>query len=768
MPKRPKKPEPPPPVERRDRQLAAVVAILSGVYAAKSVDEICKFACGWASELFGFASVTILLEESDGEHVRVAGAAGETRLAVGKRFEIASMPIYRKARATGVPVIERDMARLRKKWTILSELHQKGVRSLAVIPLGPSTRIRGVLGMAARNSDDIDDDLVGVLVDIGRAIDVAIEKAELVESMRRQVEDTARVRDVSAEIAGMLSLEPLLDRVASGLAAVANASQAFIMLYEPAVDALVGVASTEPREAMRNNVRRDVKHERSLAVEAWRTRKAIVVEDASKDPRVNRRLVRLYGEKSLLAIPLLVGEKAIGAVMLGEQRRRRRSFTPDEIARSQTVANQAALAIENARTHDAAIRARDRAELLLEVVRVTGGGVMNPREFLSTIAERIYTLTGASWCAIAIPDDSERAIADVVHHGSPPELRAALEKLVGRRFDSYPTGRRVLEEERGFVIEDVVRARLFSRRLARTYRIRSLLIVPVRTQCALLAIFALGYWDYWPEQMKLSAEEIALAEGVARQVALALTNARAFDEIARQQRALDRLTARMLGAQEEERRRIARELHDGVNQQLAAATLFLERLVGRARRGGGAATLADVGPDLGRVSQAIGEVIREIRRLCIGLRPLELDHLGFAAAVRAFGRTFAERTGIEVAVELGQDLPRLDAAVEINLYRIVQEALANVARHARARRVEVRVRLEGARVALTIEDDGCGFEPRRVERRREAERGLGLLTMAERARLLCGELKVRSGDGEGTRIEVTAPIGASQVAAAQT
>jgi signal transduction histidine kinase len=735
--------------DRKSRELAALVGILSAVNAARSVGAICKVACEWTSELFDLAGTAILLAEPGSRGLRVAAAAGPAPVAPGPRGVVARTPLYERMLETCGPAIGRGRAEPAGRRGA-----KKAPRALALVPIGTSRRIRGALALALPRAEDFGDDALGILVDIARSVDIAIEKAELVESLRRQIQDTAVVRDASAELTGTLSLGPLLQRVAASLVRVVNVTQAFILLYDPTQDALVGVASTEPLESVRALVRIPASgRERSLALEAWRTRASIAVEDASRDRRVSRRLVRFYGEKSLLAIPLVSGEEAIGAVMLADQRQMRR-FLPEEIARAQTLANQAALAIENARRHEQALRERDRAEVLLDVARTTSG-TLNLRECLKRVVERLYALSNVSWCAIATPDASGQELADMVHHGSPPELERALARLLGRRLDSFAEGRHLLEAERPFIVEDVVRARLVPRRVAREFNLRSLLLVPVRSHGALVAVMALGYLGVRADEPRIDRDEIALAEGVARTVALAVANARAFGEIARQERTLDMLTSRIITAQEEERRRLARELHDGVNQSLTAVTLFLERLVRRAAKAGGPS--AAVEKDLVEVSGAIGDAIREIRRLCGGLRPLELEHLGFSAALRAFARTFVERSGIDLEIEIPERLPALAPAAEINLYRIVQEALSNVAQHARARRAAVRVAASDGRVRVVVQDDGCGFDQRHVARRGDEERGLGLLAMSERAHLLGGELEVRSSPGRGTRIEVSVP-----------
>jgi signal transduction histidine kinase len=747
--------------DRKVLELEALVAILSAVSAARGVGPTCQVAADRVAELLGFAGVAIYIESRGGAELKVAAVAGRTTLEIARRFELPDTALYRRIQRTGEIFCERRLGKNPLTRPYARALEASGFRGIVAVPLGPAGRIRGVLTIGAARPDDIDADTLRLLSDIGRSLGIAIEKAELVESMRRQLADTQLVRDVSAEVAGTLALGPLFQRVARSLARLIDVPQCFVLLHQPETAELAMVASNDPRWWLKKEVRLPVEGVRSSAVEAWRTRKTIAIPDCAKDPRVHRGLVRIYREKSLLAVPLIAGDQAIGVLMLAESRYHR-NFQPDEIARVETVANHAALAIDNARRHQEAIRVRDRAELLLDVVRAASASV-GLRECLETIASRLVRLSGAAQCVIAIPDEAAQRIVDVVHYGLTAGLRDVVGVLVGRHIEDWPMAERWREARRPIVIEDVSKERILSRKTALRYGLRAVLLVPVRSeregQGRLVALVALAYA---PEAARATEEEVELADAVARQVALSVANARAFDEIARQQRALDLLSARMIGAQEDERRRIARDLHDGVSQALSGIKLMLERLqkrigapVGAAGEGG---PPLDPAKELARAAQALGDTVREIRRLCMDLRPLQLDHLGFAATVRWYAKAFAERTGIAVSIAIGEDIPVLTPEMEINLYRIVQEALSNVSRHARARRAEVRVSSAGGRLEVLVADDGCGFDPARVERREDRERGMGILTMGERAHLLGGEVRIRSREGRGTRVEVSVPI----------
>ena len=199
-----------------------------------------------------------------------------------------------------------------------------------------------------------------------------------------------------------------------------------------------------------------------------------------------------------------------------------------------------------------------------------------------------------------------------------------------------------------------------------------------------------------------------------------------------------------LRAQEEERRRLARDLHDEVNQALTAILLRLQAVSQDAP--------ADVAGELGEVRKLVNQAMDELLRLARELRPTALDDHGLYPAIEGQVRRFSTQTGIDADLRTHGLPAELDADREIAVFRVAQEALANVARHAGASTVAVdlaRVGEDG--IELTVRDDGCGFTPA------GASNGLGLNGMAERARLVGGELDIDSRPGAGTAVSLRVP-----------
>ncbi len=204
-------------------------------------------------------------------------------------------------------------------------------------------------------------------------------------------------------------------------------------------------------------------------------------------------------------------------------------------------------------------------------------------------------------------------------------------------------------------------------------------------------------------------------------------------------------------AQEEERRRLARDLHDEVNQALTAILLRLEALAQD--------TPPERAPEVAELKRLVNQAMDELLNLARQLRPSALDDHGLVPAVETQLKRFSARTGIEVRLGTDGDPDTLPDVVQTAIYRVAQEALTNVTRHAGATVVELELEEQGGDAELRVRDDGSGFDPSTATRGTQEGHtgGLGLIGMAERARLVGGELDVRSAPGGGTTITLRVP-----------
>lgn len=222
-----------------------------------------------------------------------------------------------------------------------------------------------------------------------------------------------------------------------------------------------------------------------------------------------------------------------------------------------------------------------------------------------------------------------------------------------------------------------------------------------------------------------------------------------LDKLADSQKRLGALTAKVVAAQEEERKRLSRELHDGTAQAITSILLALSTIK-RSR---------DMDEVMRRVEEAeaiTNNVAEEIRRMSLELRPLMLDELGLVPALQWYTRQSRKVMKTDLEFHSKGLKERLPSTIEIALYRLVQEAITNIAKHAEAKHASVTLEGHDHSVVVTIEDDGQGFDLQNTMRARE--RGLGLFGMQERVSVVGGTLKIDSQPGAGTRIVAEIPL----------
>lgn len=229
------------------------------------------------------------------------------------------------------------------------------------------------------------------------------------------------------------------------------------------------------------------------------------------------------------------------------------------------------------------------------------------------------------------------------------------------------------------------------------------------------------------------------------------TNALRESEAAlrRSHQELQALTGRLLAAKEEENSRLARELHDTISQRLAALGMDVSAVQQQL-----AISSPPMSDRLRLMGEEIGRLAQDIHRLSRQLHPSILEHLGLMAALRAESAAFSSQHGIGAELVPASVPDSLPGEIAMSLYRIAQESLWNVAKHAGARQVRLAVSQANGELVLAVEDDGRGFEPERVK----GQGGLGLVSMEERARLVGGRFRVESQPGKGTRVEVRVPV----------
>jgi len=246
--------------------------------------------------------------------------------------------------------------------------------------------------------------------------------------------------------------------------------------------------------------------------------------------------------------------------------------------------------------------------------------------------------------------------------------------------------------------------------------------------------------------------ERELMRAMADRSALAIDRMQMTDALRERESRIAELSAHLLRVQEEERKHISRELHDETGQGLMVTRLYLGMLEASLRSRSSQVKIQEA-------LAVVDRTIEGLRRMIARLSPLVLQELGLVAAIRKEAKDLSKNTGVKTRVILPDELGRFGPEAETAIYRVVQEALHNVAKHAQAKSVTLQVAREQGVIKLLVEDDGIGFTQKGVSR----GRSFGLAGMRERIAALGGALRLRSSKGRGTRIEVTVPDAAAVV-----
>ena len=456
--------------------------------------------------------------------------------------------------------------------------------------------------------------------------------------------------------------------------------------------------------------------------------KPLRLADLTQDPRSVGFPANHPPMRTFLGVPILLRGVAYGNLYLTEKARGEEFDSEDEELVT-LLAAQAAVAIENARLYESATRWSRQLESLNEV----GNALVTETELeplLRLICERLRTLLEARLVSVALPFGADGLRFAAAAGDGADGLEQLTTTLHGSKNG------RVLERRRSERIDSMIDDPEVDQEVARRLRFRAGLFVPLIARDRGIGVIAVH--DKLVGDGRFSDDDLRLAETFASRAAVAVDLS---------QRVARDALRRVVSAQELERRRLARELHDETGQALTSVLLGLKSVEE-------AASPEEMRAASAELRELVVQTLQDVRRLAVELRPRALDDFGLVPALERLTSSLTEHTGIAVDFESALGDERLPSELETALYRIVQESLTNVVKHARATRSSVLVARRETAVVVVIEDDGQGFDAERTR-----GDGLGLLGMRERAELVDGVLTIESGENGGTTIlaEVPAP-----------
>jgi signal transduction histidine kinase len=557
------------------------------------------------------------------------------------------------------------------------------------------------------------------------AADLRIGHNDLMDTRTERVGRLRALVEAGIALSSELSLDALLQRIVDSAAELTGARYCALGVIDQSGQALERFLTTGVDEETRAAIG-DLPRGRGILGVLIREAKSLRLHDIAADPRSVGFPRHHPPMKSFLGVPILLRGVAYGNLYLSEKEDGG-DFTEEDEELTLLLAAQAAVAIENARLYESSTRWLRQLESLNEI----GNALASELELeplLTLVAERLQELVAARLVLIALPTGDELRVVAAAGDSTFGVVGMTLE------FGGSKAGR-VLERGRSERIDSVLEDTEIDQAAARRLGVNSALFVPLLVRGRGIGVMIAH--DKSGSRPAFTDDDLRLAETLAARAAIAVDLSERVSQDA---------VRRVVDAQELERKRLARELHDETGQALTSILLGLKPLE------------LSVGSDEAReavseLRELVVQTLQDVRRLAVELRPSALDDFGLVPAIERLADTFRERSGMEVDVEVQIGDERLPGPVETTLYRIVQEALTNIAKHAGARHVSIILARKNGAIAALVEDDGAGFDASA-----EADGGLGLVGMRERVRLVGGVLRIESTPGSGTTLLAEVPV----------
>jgi signal transduction histidine kinase len=532
--------------------------------------------------------------------------------------------------------------------------------------------------------------------------------------------------DATMAIGSELSFESLLQRLVTTAADLTGARYAALGVIDPTGRELERFLTSGIDEETHQAIG-ELPRGRGILGALIKEATPLRLHDLTDDPRSVGFPANHPPMHTFLGVPIMLRGVAYGNFYLTEKADGE-DFSDEDQEIVSLLAGQAAVAIENARLYEATSQWSKQLESLNEV----GNALATETDLgrlLDLVARRLRELLDARLVAVMLPAGAdELRFAAVAGEGGDAFLGTTLPRGSSKTGRVYDRGR---SERSDSVLDDPE----VSRDVIRGFGVRTGLWVPLVVRSETIGVIAVH--DKLSADARFTDNDLRLAETFASRAAVAVDLS---------QRIARDVLRRIVDAQELERRRLARELHDETGQALSSILLGLKALDDKVESDAAREGVAEV-------RELVVATLHDVRRLAIELRPKVLDDFGLVPAVERLTESFGGQTGIGIRFESSLADERLPTEVETALFRIIQESLTNIVKHARARNISiVLARKPGAAVAV-IEDDGQGFDPSSVR-----DGGFGLEGMRERVGLLDGRLQIESAEGAGTTLIAEVPL----------
>ena len=362
---------------------------------------------------------------------------------------------------------------------------------------------------------------------------------------------------------------------------------------------------------------------------------------------------------------------------------------------------------------------------------------------MNAATERVRNGMSTDACGIFLSDDRELTLTLAAHQGMPANVLPSIQRITYSEL--FPNASKAPASPSDLAWHSACRT-VLNERLAWD----SVLCIPLQAEGKMLgSLFVANQ-----REKHFTTEDETLLSTLGWQIAVTVINARLYETVKNKEKERAKLLHQIITAQEEERKRIARELHDETRQALSALILGLDTVdTARAADPSEAAAIQQSNKAIAR------QILEDIRRITADLRPSLLDDMGLVPAVTRYAKNRLNPLGIMLRFDVDNLKGyRLPSDLEIVLFRIIQEAISNIIRHAHASVVTIQLTNQNSHITLRIADDGQGFDPRSAQLSNSQDSGFGLRGMQERVSIIGGDFDLQTAPGQGTVVTVLVPI----------
>jgi PAS domain S-box-containing protein len=543
------------------------------------------------------------------------------------------------------------------------------------------------------------------------------------------------------------SLEEIFGAILSQAIELAGFDGGYILRFDERKQRLFLAAQKELLpERINRLTKQGLRREEGAPGQVMKTGEPYHLAAGERHGELKKKLVGEEGLLSYVCIPVPFQGQVWGTLSIFS---RSKLVDRDDLRWLTAAARAVGYAVENAQLfEDARLRVDDLT--IMNEVSQSITRSLHLEVLFGTVVDSFTRMINATNCFILLIDDKRNLLYGVAATGR----HNASFKKTEIKMNENSLAVLTVKERRPFAVENAPKDPRTNKKLVEHYREKSLLSVPLIIKEKVIGVVMLDETRYY---RNFTDEEIKRVMTLANQVSVAIENATLYQAVTKHVERLQSLSSAIVNIQEEERRRIARELHDETGHALTGIKMNLETIEKELLKGDGLSGV--VGERINDIKSQVLKTTEELRRLSYDLRPAILDDLGLVPTLRWYVENFQKRTGTSVHLQVNEQQKRFPPKIETLLYRVIQEALTNVAKHAQAESVAINLERKDMMASLYITDDGKGFEVRRYFASVPGQRRcLGILGMKERVELSGGTFFIDSEPGEGTRISIRVPI----------